>query len=224
MSRPPNLAMRERILESAHDLIYRNGFKGVSMEQIADASGLKKANLFHYFPTKDLLAVAVFDFATRGFEERWSVRLTASTDPVDLVQSIFDETMRGMSDCGCNGGCFIGNLAQELSDCNETVRQRVANHWLTWQRQLSAFLGRHQSAGYFRPGFQPADAAQSILALFQGTLLFAKATRDAAALGRSGHLAGDFLRMHRTSSENSSNPSSTEASTNVRGIKEPKEA
>ena len=69
MSRRPNIELREKILCSAHRLIYKSGFKGVSMEDIAEAAGIKKANLFHYYPTKEALGLAVFDFAVQGSME-----------------------------------------------------------------------------------------------------------------------------------------------------------
>ncbi len=51
---------KENILESARKLFAEKGFDGVSMEDIAQASGVRKSLIYYYFPSKEVL-----------FEEVW---------------------------------------------------------------------------------------------------------------------------------------------------------
>jgi AcrR family transcriptional regulator len=46
---------RQRIVETARDLFVDRGYMGVSMQQIADATGLRKASLYHHFRSKESL-------------------------------------------------------------------------------------------------------------------------------------------------------------------------
>ena len=78
----------------------------------------------------------------------------------------------------CSGGCFFGNLAQETADGNETIRQKVAQHLHAWTTELAAFFERWRQSGYFREDFQPQVAAQAILSLLEGALLFCKASKS----------------------------------------------
>ena len=50
---------RDRILETAHALFARHGFAGVGLREVAQRVGLGKSSLFHHFPTKVHLYVAV---------------------------------------------------------------------------------------------------------------------------------------------------------------------
>jgi AcrR family transcriptional regulator len=50
---------RDRILHVARDMFIERGFTDVSMQQIADAAGLRKASIYHHFPSKVDLFVAV---------------------------------------------------------------------------------------------------------------------------------------------------------------------
>ncbi len=43
---------KENILESARKLFAEKGFEGVSMEDIAQASGVRKSLIYYYFPSK----------------------------------------------------------------------------------------------------------------------------------------------------------------------------
>jgi len=51
---------REKILSAARKLFSEKGYDGVSMEDIAQASGVRKSLIYYYFPSKDVL-----------FEEVW---------------------------------------------------------------------------------------------------------------------------------------------------------
>lgn len=52
---------RELILEQAAALFARRGYPGTSMNQVAEACGLSKATLYHYFADKYTLLVSIAD-------------------------------------------------------------------------------------------------------------------------------------------------------------------
>ena len=52
---------REKILEVAEARFAQRGFAGVGMREVALAAGLGKSSLFHHFPTKASLYVAVIE-------------------------------------------------------------------------------------------------------------------------------------------------------------------
>ncbi|MFN3724584.1 MAG: TetR family transcriptional regulator C-terminal domain-containing protein [Paracoccaceae bacterium] len=45
----------ETILEAALDVFSAHGFRGATLDQIADVAGLSKPNLLYYFPSKDAI-------------------------------------------------------------------------------------------------------------------------------------------------------------------------
>jgi TetR/AcrR family transcriptional regulator len=47
------------ILEAALDVFSQAGFRGATLDQIADAAGLSKPNLLYYFPSKDAVHAAL---------------------------------------------------------------------------------------------------------------------------------------------------------------------
>ena len=50
---------RERVIRKARELFLAQGYAAVSMQQIADAVGVNKATLYHYFRDKQALFIAV---------------------------------------------------------------------------------------------------------------------------------------------------------------------
>jgi len=198
MTRKLNLEARRHILEVARELFLERGLKGVSMDEVAGAAGIKKANLFHYYPSKECLELAVLEQAAGEMKEQVEAQLSASgRDPVGAVASMFEQAGRGMRERRCRGGCFLGNLAQEASDHNETIRVRVSEFLCYWTDQLASFLDRGRASGYFRPELEPRTAAEAILALFEGALLFSKASRRPDPVESSKRMAVAYLEGFR---------------------------
>ena len=197
MPRSVNLEARHRILDAAYRLFYTSGLHAVSMDSVASAAGIKKANLFHYYPTRESLELAVLDRAAASMKEHIASVAQHSFDPVGGIQRIFEEAAALMRQSQCSGGCFFGNLAQEAADANEPIRQKVAEHLDAWTLELAAFFERWRRTGYFREDFQPQVAAQAILSLLEGALLFCKASKSPAPVESAKHLAVSYLEAIR---------------------------
>ena len=59
---------RRRILESARDVFFRDGFMAANLDEVADKAGVAKGTLYRYFESKADLYVAVL--ADNGHEKR----------------------------------------------------------------------------------------------------------------------------------------------------------
>lgn len=61
---------RVRILQAAFPLFVQQGYKAVSMQQVADAASVNKATLYHHFRNKDALFLAVVQIAMGSAREQ----------------------------------------------------------------------------------------------------------------------------------------------------------
>ena len=66
----------EAILEAALDVFSSQGFRGSTLDQIAQAAGLSKPNLLYYFPSKE----AIHKELLSGLLDTWLAPLR-SLDP-----------------------------------------------------------------------------------------------------------------------------------------------
>lgn len=197
MGRKPNLARRHEILEAATRLIHQSGSRGVSMEAVALEVGLRKANLFHYFHTKDELVLAVHDRATEELRARIQATLArpgAADDPLGTVEGIFIAAAQEMKATRCGQGCFVGNLAQEMADHHEPLRKRSAEFFRYWQDQMTVLLLKSRRRGLFRRELDAGLAAEAIVSLFEGAMLQAKTFRNAAIVRNAGRVAAHYLQ------------------------------
>ena len=72
------------ILEAALDVFSQHGFRGSTVDQIADAAGLSKPNLLYYFASKE----AIHQELLAGLMDSWLAplrHLNTDGDPVDEI-------------------------------------------------------------------------------------------------------------------------------------------
>ncbi len=84
------VAKREEILRAALDVVAREGYRGASVKQIADAAGLSQAGLLHYFGSKEELFTEIL----RTRDEIDDAAFTPSRSGRPTVEDIADGYLR----------------------------------------------------------------------------------------------------------------------------------
>lgn len=93
MSKPPTRIQqrnRANILSAGLDMFSQYGFRGTTLDQIAEAAGLSKPNLLYYFPSKDAIYTALLE----RLLETWLVPLEQLDRNGDPVAEILGYTQR----------------------------------------------------------------------------------------------------------------------------------
>ncbi len=75
---------REIILEAALEVFSAEGFRGATLDRIAEAAGLSKPNLLYYFPSKEAIHVALL----AGLMDTWLAPLAGIDPDGDPVEEI----------------------------------------------------------------------------------------------------------------------------------------
>lgn len=197
MARPIDPSIRERIIQQAEHVFHLNGYNAACLEDIAKACGMTKANLFHHYGSKAQLALAVLDFKIAEFQTRKVAPLCAHEAPEAAVEEMFAEAGRVFGGIGCKAGCFVGNIALEMSDHDEAFRERVGRFFAAWSGSIAECLERCKASGYFGPGLDSRAAAEAVVALYEGAIMLARAQRDPEIFARAGRTARAVLEQHR---------------------------
>ncbi len=79
---------RERVIRKARELFLAQGYAAVSMQQIADAVGVNKATLYHYFRDKQALFIAVMVEQGKQMNAAIAAALAAGETLRDKLQSV----------------------------------------------------------------------------------------------------------------------------------------
>jgi AcrR family transcriptional regulator len=85
---PPETSdRRAAILETAARLICEKGYEGTSIQDIADASGLTKAGLYHHIRSKEHLLLEIQNYGMDVFEEGVLKPVMPIADPLERLKA-----------------------------------------------------------------------------------------------------------------------------------------
>ncbi len=175
-------AMRDRIVQSAADLIFATGARETTLDQVRAAVGASKSQLYHYFGDKDELLRAVIDFQGALVMQAQQPELGA-IDSIASLKRWRDKLVQLADTHGRIGGCPIGSLANELAGHSETHRRALAAHFVRWAALIEDGLTRMQASGRLGPSLDPKALSTTLLTAIQGGLLLTKLQRSSMALG-----------------------------------------
>jgi TetR/AcrR family transcriptional repressor of nem operon len=160
---------REQILGVARALIETRSYLGFSFQDVADAVGIRKASLYHHFPTKEALGIAVIRQATQFFKDWDAARVRTPKDALESYFRMYRNTLRAGS-----GMCPAGALAPGWDCINEELRlavQELRNTQVMW---LTGVLGALSPPR--QKGASVASLAAYVFSVCQGALLSARMT------------------------------------------------
>jgi TetR/AcrR family transcriptional repressor of nem operon len=197
MARKPDPAVRERILQEAEHVLHLKGYNAACMDEIAKASGMTKANLFHHYGSKSQLALAVLDYKIAEFRARKVEPLCSQAAPEKAVEAMFEAGAKFFHGIGCKAGCFVGNIALEMSDHDEEFRTRVGKFFSEWASSMAECLERCKKSGYFSKDLDSRAAAEAIVAMYEGAVMLTRAQRDAKIFKRVGGMARSVLEQYK---------------------------
>jgi AcrR family transcriptional regulator len=158
---------RDAIVVLLMDLFRRNGFEGVSMADVAKATGIGKSSLYHHFPGgKDEMAAAVMEAVETWVAENLVAPLSAPGSRAARVDAML-ANVAALYDGG-DKPCVIASMmiGAEAGPVLPAIRAAI-----------SAWLGALQQA-LEDTGAQPSvacDAARDAVARIQGSLILCRA-------------------------------------------------
>jgi len=80
---------KSRVLKTARHLIHQKGFCGTSINDVIQATGVKKGNLYFHFPSKEELGLAILQEANKEFAAFLSNALHGDR-PLDKLSNFLD--------------------------------------------------------------------------------------------------------------------------------------
>jgi AcrR family transcriptional regulator len=117
--------VRDRIFETACDLFYRHGIRGVGVDAIAAEAGSNKMSFYRSFASKDALVTEYLREQEREYWIWWDgVVGRFPDDPRRQVEALFEAQLEIAMSNNCRG-CALGNAAAEISNDEDELSRLV---------------------------------------------------------------------------------------------------
>ncbi|MHC5544389.1 TetR/AcrR family transcriptional regulator, partial [Singulisphaera rosea] len=137
---------RDRVLEVATDLFYREGIRAVGIDTIIARSGVAKMSLYRNFASKDELIVAFVERRNDLFFEWWDrVMRRDEGRPRDQLRNLIPATLKKVVRPDYRGCPFL-NTTAEFPEASHPARVIIAAHKQEVRSRLMTLSDRSGAA------------------------------------------------------------------------------
>jgi AcrR family transcriptional regulator len=156
--------VKDRILETASALFYRQGVRAVGVDLVAEQAGVAKTSLYRHFGTKDDLVAA---FLAREDEDFWQTWDRVAQRHMDDALAELDAHCQWIGERVERPnyrGCPQINVAAEFPEADHPARKVAKAHKLELRRRLKAIAERLQAK-------RPDELAGQLTLLINGAFV-----------------------------------------------------
>jgi len=163
---------RQRLIESATQRFYRDGFRNVGLEQILDDVGISRTAFYKHFASKDDLMLEVLEALNEWIQSvfRDMIRERGGCSPAGQLRALFDVVERVIEPEDFHG-CIFVNAAMEFplphdprartlelrrdnlhSDAGRLCRRELRSHEFRHSARLGGNARRNRACAPARSG------------------------------------------------------------------------
>jgi len=185
-------ATRERIVEAARDLFFRQGYVATGVAQILKASNANSGSLYHFFPSKDDLLVAVLEKYQALLEPRvLKPAFERVEDPIERLFAVLDGYRLLLEATNFELGCPIGNLALEISNSQPAARRLIIKNFKAWCNAIRRLI--EDAEDRLPRDIEPAGLSTHVLATMEGSVMLARAYRSFEPFDQAINQLKDYI-------------------------------
>ncbi len=173
---------KERLIETAKDLIWRDSYNAVSVDEICSAAEVKKGSFYHFFPSKAHLALATMDSCMQEMKADYNEIFSKDRPPVErfrlMARHVFDKQVEISEELGHVCGCPFATLGSELAAKDEEIGSTIAKICADKAAYYEEALEDLKEEGLIPATTDVKCKADEIFALIVGQLLMARIKND----------------------------------------------
>jgi len=176
---------KERLLQVAFELIWRQSYGAVSVDDICAQAKVKKGSFYYFFPSKSDLAVAACEEHWQRSQPKYDRMFSPLVPPLERLEqycrSVYEGQKEQYEKSGRVLGCPFASVGSELSTQDERIRDKSRQMFERTSTYFETTLRDAHREGLI----EPQDFAAKSRALFcfiLGMLLQAKVRNDPEVL------------------------------------------
>ena len=193
---------RDKLIMAAMQLFWQKGYASTSIAEVLQLSGANSGSLYHFFPGKQDLLLAVLSLYQEGLQPMLLEPAWAGVDdPIERVFALLLRYRQSIVETDCTYGCPIGSLALEIHEPDPPVRAALAANFDAWTDAVAVCL---EAAGTRLPSdLDRREMAAFVLTTMEGGVMQARTHRNVASFDGSvrqlrayfGHLELEAARQ-----------------------------
>lgn len=173
---------RDRLIDSTRELLWARGYAATSPRAILERAGAGQGSMYHHFTGKEDLAAAAMRATAQDLLARAETDLAGGGSAVERLKAYLLRQREVLL------GCPVGRMTSDPDVLESAVLSEVvAGTFDRLRAHLVAVMGDEI------PGVDPAEVADTVLAVVQGGYVLARAAGDPAPFDRAVRGAAAML-------------------------------
>ena len=182
----------KKILDYAQKLIVQRGFNAFSYKDLADKIGIKTSSIHYYFPTKEDLSLAVAERFVKDFSDELNKLDSSISSPLRRIEHYGKLFLSALDDG--EGFCLCASLATDRVSLSDDTKEVVKNFFRSSQDWVKKTIKAGQEKGEISEQLNAAKTAVSIVSLFEGALVLARAHQEEKPVKEAISWAKEILK------------------------------
>ncbi len=161
---------RERIIQTALDLFYRQGYLATGINQIISESQVAKASFYAHFPSKEALCLAYLQARHQLWMSWLRERVEKEKTARGRLLAVFAFLKKWMKESGFRGCAFL-NIASEIPSVENDLRNEVIKHKDELRKYLRNIIAAAIESGGSPAGLDASETTRIIYVLIEGAIV-----------------------------------------------------
>lgn len=172
---------REKALNRAMILFWRQGYHGTSISDLEEATGLLRGSLYNTFGSKDDLYLATIDRYEHTII-RARLDLLNQDDVVASFQRMLHTIVEHMTDPRQPSGCLFTHASTSVESLPRSIERRIGMGMASQERTIEDALRGAQRINAISPDADTRALARTLLTLIQGMAVMSSVSLDRGIL------------------------------------------
>ena len=169
------------IIQQSAKLFYYKGYKNTELTDIFKACEMPNDIFYKFFSSKEELLIAVIKYHTENLINFFN----SNVDDLSIhkFHYFFEKYFENIVNNKFHGGSPLGNLALELADLKNNIREELVKSYKKIELRFSFFITTLKYA--FPKKYDdivPETTARLLIALLEGTILMLKTEKESFAI------------------------------------------
>src|SRR5690606_6566244 len=168
---------KDHLLDAGLKVMATRGYNGTSIQDIVNSANVPKGSFYTYFKSKE-------DFAIEALEKVAEERMIQnrhllndrSLSPQERLKRFFVDNIGGCEE-NLNGGCFLGNMCQEMAESSEAIRIKVRQMLRNSTQAIEDVLEEARLNNGLKSHLPSSVLAEFLFNAWEGTLMRMKASK-----------------------------------------------
>lgn len=160
---------KQRVIVESAKLFYYNGYKNTGLLEILEVCNIPKGSFYYYFKNKEDLLIHIIRYHTNNLISYFDSIVNDLS--IFKLKSFFFQYLNSIEANKFHGGSPLGNIAIELADINENVRNELIKSYRKMEMKFTFFLEILKKSNSKYANINSELYGRTLITLLEGTML-----------------------------------------------------